>query len=93
MSAQPPPIAFLPIYNNQEFNYSSSGLTVSNGDKRYLKLTGGILSGLLTANGNINTSQVNLTGSGTPASITNYKLNAYDSVNNYLQMNIQNLDL
>jgi hypothetical protein len=91
MSSYPGPIAFLPIFNSQEFNYSSSNLSISTADKRYLRLTGGILSGLLTANGNVNTPSLTLTGTGTPASFANIKLNAYDTINNYLQFNLQNL--
>ena len=91
MSSYPGPISILPIFNSQEFNYSSSSLSISTADKRYLRLTGGILSGLLTANGNVNTPSLTLTGTGTPASFANIKLNAYDTINNYLQFNLQNL--
>lgn len=83
-SACPLPIAYLQINNNQEYTISSSIQTVSTGDKRYLKLTGGILSGLLM----VMSPQINLTGTGSPDTIINYKLDAYDTVNNYLKMNI-----
>ena len=42
MSIYPAPIAILPIYNNQEFNYASSYLTYTKGDARYLQLTNGM---------------------------------------------------
>lgn len=41
-SAYPAPIAILPIYNGQEFNYASSYLTYTKGDARYLQLTNGM---------------------------------------------------
>lgn len=64
MSSYPPPIAFLPTFNSQEFNYSSSSLMVSTADKRYLRLTGGIESGLVTFNGGLSTSTI-YNGTGT----------------------------
>jgi hypothetical protein len=63
-SVYPHPIAILPIYNSQEFNYSSSSLSISAADKRYLRLTGGIESGLVTFNGGISTSTI-YNGTGT----------------------------
>ena len=79
-SVYPPPIAILPIFNSQEFNYSSSSLSISTADKRYLKLAGGIETGLVTFNGGLSTSiiynrtgtfTVPSSGSGTLAT-TNY---------------------
>ena len=64
MSSYPGPIALLPIFNSQEFNYSSSSLIVSTADKRYLRLTGGIESGLVTFNGGLATSTI-YNGTGT----------------------------
>jgi hypothetical protein len=64
MSSYPGPIAILPIFNSQEFNYSSSSLTVSTADKRYLRLTGGIESGLVTFNGGLSTNTI-YNGTGT----------------------------
>lgn len=58
MSSYPSPIAILPIFNSQEFNYSSSSLSISTADKRYLRLTGGIESGLVTFNGGLSTSTI-----------------------------------
>ena len=58
MSSYPGPIAILPIFNSQEFNYSSSSFTVSTADKRYLRLTGGIESGLVTFNGGLSTNTI-----------------------------------
>ena len=58
MSSYPPHIAFLPTFNSQEFSYSSSGLTVSSTDKRNLKLTGGIESGLVSFDGGLSTSTI-----------------------------------
>ena len=49
-SAYPPPLAILPTFNNQEFNYDSSNLTYSKADARYLKLTGGTETGLVKFN-------------------------------------------
>ena len=64
MSSYPGPIAILPIFYSQEFNYSSSSLTVSTADKRYLRLTGGIESGLVTFNGGLSTNTI-YNGTGT----------------------------
>lgn len=50
MSSYPPPINILTIFNQNEFDYSSSALTIANADLRYLRLTGGIESGLVTFN-------------------------------------------
>ena len=56
MSAYPQPIAILPIYNNQEFNYASSTLTCTKGDARYLQLSGGTETGLVKFNAGLNSS-------------------------------------
>jgi hypothetical protein len=48
MSVYPPPTNDLPIFNPSEFESSSSTLTISTADSRYLKLTGGTESGLVT---------------------------------------------
>ena len=64
MSAYPQHIAFLPIFNSQEFKYSSSSLSISTADKRYLRLTGGIESGLVTFNGGLSASTI-YNGAGT----------------------------
>ena len=92
MSVYPPPIQNVPIFNSQEFSYASSGLTVSTADSRYLKLTGGIESGLVTFNAGLNSvGKLSVTGSGAASTLSNLKLNSYDTVNSYIQNNIQNL--
>lgn len=56
----PPPLANLSIFNNTNYNYEDDTLTMNTADSRYLKLTGGIVSGSvtftsgLTSNGNVN---------------------------------------
>lgn len=47
MSAYQPPSYLVPIFNEEYFQTSSSGLTISDGDLRYLKLSGGTLTGQL----------------------------------------------
>lgn len=56
MSVYPPPSQFLPTFNQNEFNYASSSLTYTEADARYLKLTGGIESGLVTFNAGLTSS-------------------------------------
>jgi hypothetical protein len=58
MSAYPPPDDFLPIFNESEYGSSSSSLTQASGDLRYLKLTGGIESGLVTFNAGLATATI-----------------------------------
>ena len=54
MSVQNPPTQIVPIYNSTNFLIATEGLSISTGDNRYYKLSGGILSGLMTANAGIN---------------------------------------
>lgn len=52
----------LPIFNGQEFTYGSDGLTISQADLRYLKISGGIASGLITFNAGLTSvGAVNIT--------------------------------
>ena len=69
-SVYPPPIATLLIFNWQEFNYSSSSLSISTADKRYLKIAGGIETGLVTFNGGLSTSTI-YNGTGGQKSFSN----------------------
>lgn len=62
MSAYPPPLQILPTFNQIEFNYYSSSLTYSNGDSRYLQLTGGTETGLVNFNAGLKTSTIFNTG-------------------------------
>lgn len=48
MSAQQPPLINVPIFNQINFQFSNEDLTLADADLRYLKLSGGILNGLLT---------------------------------------------
>lgn len=45
MASYFPPTEILPIYNPNNFVSTTSGLTISDADSRYLRLTGGTLSG------------------------------------------------
>jgi hypothetical protein len=58
MSAYLPPRQFLSIFNPIEYEYSEAGLTLATADARYLKKTGGILTGLLSANAGVQSSGV-----------------------------------
>lgn len=49
MSIQDPPNEFLPIYNSINYNYDTPGISQGEADLRYLKLTGGTLSGSLNS--------------------------------------------
>ncbi len=56
MSVQPPPTVNSTIFNPAFFqSASSTSLTTDTADKRYLKLSGGILTGLLTTSAGIST--------------------------------------
>ncbi len=71
MSVQPRPSIESPIYNPAFFQSASkTNLTIATGDKRYLKLSGGILTGLLTANGGISTNTIYNVGTLTLPSTT-----------------------
>jgi len=58
MSAYPPPQEFNPIYNESEYATSSNALTQADGDLRYLKLTGGVESGLVTFSSGLQTANI-----------------------------------
>ena len=58
MSAYPPPQEFNPIYNESEYNTSNTGLTQGSADLRYLRLTGGVLSGLTTFSSGLQTANI-----------------------------------
>lgn len=58
MSDYPPPLQFLPTFNQEEFIYYSSNLTYKNADSRYLKLTGGVERGLVSFNAGLSTSGI-----------------------------------
>jgi hypothetical protein len=58
MSSYPPPENNSPIYNPGTYTTDTSSLNIEDGDKRYLKLTGSISSGLQTFNGNISTEKI-----------------------------------
>ena len=54
MSVYPAPNEILPIFNSLNYENSDMAITIANADLRYLKLSGGILSGLLTTNAGLN---------------------------------------
>lgn len=58
MSTYPPPEAFLSVFNASNFNYYTYNLDLATAESLFLKLTGGILSGLLTANGGLATTSL-----------------------------------
>ncbi len=68
ISIQPPPLALLPIYNENEFVQNSSAtLTIGQADLRYLKLAGGIENGAVVfSSGLSSTNPINL-ANGTAA--------------------------
>lgn len=62
MSAYPGPNDLLPIYNPSEYAFDTTGLTIALGDLRYLRLTGGIVSGLTTFNAGVQTANIYSSG-------------------------------
>jgi hypothetical protein len=71
MSVNPPPnpVPIPPIYNPSNYVFGSSGLTIAQADLRYLKLTGGILSGLCTFTAGLtSTGQIVITNSSASTS-------------------------
>lgn len=58
MAQYPQPEPFTEIFNNNNYYNGSTSLSLNDADDRYLKLTGGIITGSLTANNNLS-----LTGS------------------------------
>lgn len=56
MADYPAPDEILPIYNGANFSYANIGLTISDADLRYVRLTGSVMTGLLTANAGIYTT-------------------------------------
>lgn len=58
MSNYPPPTQFNPIFNDLEYYSSSSTLTISQADMRYLKLTGGTVIGLTSFSAGISTANI-----------------------------------
>jgi hypothetical protein len=89
-SFYPPPIAILPIYNNQGFNYASSNLTYKKGDARYLQLSGGTETGLVKFNAGLNSPTIT-TGSNNSGAdsvtisytnnLSNWTLNSQTALN------------
>lgn len=51
MASYAPPINILSIYNPYEYSINSTGLTIGTADLRYLKLSGGTLTGSLYTSG------------------------------------------
>ena len=47
MSAYPPPTEDLPIFNPAVFFVDETGITLGEADARYLKLSGGVMTGTL----------------------------------------------
>ena len=90
MSSYPPPLAILPTFNNQEFNYPSSNLTYRKGDTRYLQLSGGTETGLVKFNAGLNSSTLttgsNNSGADSVAisytnNLSNWTLNSQAALN------------
>jgi hypothetical protein len=90
MSAYPPPLQFLPTFNQEEFTYYSSNLTYTNADARYLKLAGGTETGLVSFNAGLNSSTLmtgsNNTGADSLAisftnNLSNWTLNSQAALN------------
>lgn len=63
MSAYTKPTEILPIYNSASFYSDSTPLTYNDASKEFLKLTGGIETGLVTFNGGLSTSSISNAGS------------------------------
>ncbi len=59
MSSYNLPVAYLPIFNLQEYLTVSNSLTYNTASKYFLKLTWGIETGLVTFNGGLSTNTIN----------------------------------
>jgi len=68
-------------------------ITISNSAASTSSITGAIQSagGAYFGNSSIVNSQLSIIGTGTASTLTGLKLNSYDTVNSYIQNNIQNL--
>jgi hypothetical protein len=62
MTSYPPPTRDVPTFNPNNFPDSDGNLTLAEADARYLKLTGGILTGALNVNSSTSTQSLNVDG-------------------------------
>ena len=61
MSSFDPPLYNSDVFNPALFSYSSGSLSISDADKRYLKLSGGTIGGSLAITGSLTVSTLSLT--------------------------------
>lgn len=68
-------------------------ITISKNDASTSSITGALqsLGGAYFGNSSIINNQLSVIGTGSASSLTGLKLNSYDTVNSYIQNNIQNL--
>lgn len=72
---------------------SVGAITISNNNASTSSTTGAIqsLGGAYLGNSSIINNQLSVIGTGSASSLSNLKFNSYDTVNSYIQNNIQNL--
>ncbi|NBP16471.1 hypothetical protein EBU95_19135, partial [bacterium] len=91
MSSYTPPTYINPIFNPTNWNVDSATLSLSTADARYLKISGGIETGLVTFNSGLTSSTINL---GTAGNITttdnDVNINAIDDL--YIDGNVLVVD-
>lgn len=93
MASYPPPLEFNSIFNEAAYLADTTGITFGQADLRYLKLSGGILSGLLTtAAGISNAGQLIFSAAGNvnnPAiQFVDAKLGLYRHGSNHLRLGV-----
>ena len=93
MASYPPPLEFNSIFNEAAYVADTTGITFGQADSRYLKLSGGILSGLLTtAAGISNAGQLIFSAAGNvnnPAiQFVDAKLGIYRHGSNHLRIGV-----
>lgn len=93
MASYPPPLEFNSIFNEAAYLADTTGITIGQADLRYLKLSGGILSGLLTTSAGIsNAGQLIFSAAGNvnnPAiQFVDSKLGLYRHGSNHLRIGV-----
>jgi hypothetical protein len=88
MAEYPEPREIVPIFNPEDWiPFGDDPLTVADGDKRYLKLTGGVEKGSVTFNQGLTSQQpvsINQTLSGVANPILNLRSNSDDAPGVYI---------
>ena len=75
-------------FNAQDYEYSSSTLSTTTADNRYLKLAGGTITGSLAVSGNLNATTQTSGNSSTLVATTSFVGTAVSNLNTTLSANI-----